>query len=286
MKNIDLKSEIINIKNKEIYNIETTGRIIPDDDTKKRKIYFDKSLVTGNFKDITGRNITFDSNPYNIVSFIEVSSEIELTVDNDVSISPPSGGSGGSGGSLTQATLIIPKDSELESHLDAMINILSASNSHELSNYYIPTQNDWFSQNEKFSTILIQNSSAFKEVEFFDNRILKINNFIDEFNGNLEIYKTLRVDILTLKPKLEEIISHINKIHTDIAEYYVKLKKLVMNFKLTDFKIAEKQSDAILDTRTAEDTSVINSNFEYYQENGQKAYNKKRSEDIYAIKLD
>ena len=92
--------------------------------------------------------------------------------------------------------------------------------------------------------------------------------------------------MLKFRSELDIIVQYINKIHTDIAEYYVKLKKLVINYKMSDLKIAKKETDAMLDTRTDEDNLVINNNYNYFLENGQKDYNKKRSDDMFQIKLD
>lgn len=279
MKNTDIKSVISSIKQSEVYSITTTGKAF-DDDTKKRLLLIDKSKITGNYKFLTNRSLTFDKGTYTIISFkesTEDNTKIELTLDKDIVLSDIS---------ILESEVIIEKDVVLEIYLDGILGVLNASNSNDLTNYDIPTQNDWFKNNEKFSTILIQNSSAFKDSGNLDKRILVINDFIDKFNNNTNMFISSRVEMLKFRSELDIIVQHINKIHTDIAEYYVKLKKLVINYKMSDLKIAKKETDAMLDTRTDEDTLVINNNYNYFLENGQKEYNKKRSDDMFQIKLD
>lgn len=279
MKNTDIKSVISSIKQSEVYSITTTGKAF-DDNTKKRLLLIDKSKITGNYKFLTNRSLTFDKGTYTIISFkesIEDNTKIELTLNKDIVLSDIS---------ILESEVIIEKDVVLEIYLDGILGVLNASNSNDLTNYEIPTQNDWFKNNEKFSTILIQNSSAFKDAGNLDKRILVINDFIDKFNNNKNMFISSRDEMLKFRSELDIIVQHINKIHTDIAEYYVKLKKLVINYKMSDLKIAEKETDAMLDTRTDEDTLVINNNYNYFLENGQKEYNKKRSDDMFQIKLD
>ena len=279
MKNTDIKSVISSIKQSEVYGITTTGKAF-DDNTKKRLLLIDKSKITGNYKFLTNRSLTFDEGTYTIISFkdsTEDNTKIELTLDKDIVLSDIS---------ILESEVIIEKDVVLEIYLDGILGVLNASNSNDLTNYDIPTQNDWFKNNEKFSTILIQNSSAFKDAGNLDKRILVINDFIDKFNNNKNMFISSRVEMLKFRSELDIIVQHINKIHTDIAEYYVKLKKLVINYKMSDLKIAKKETDAMLDTRTDEDTLVINNNYNYFLENGQKEYNKKRSDDMFQIKLD
>lgn len=279
MKNTDIKSVISSIKQSEVYSITTTGKAF-DDNTKKRLLLIDKSKITGNYKFLTNRSLTFDEGTYTIISFkesTEDTTKIELTLDKDIVLSDIS---------ILESEVIIEKDVVLEIYLDGILGVLNASNSNDLTNYDIPTQNDWFKNNEKFSTILIQNSSAFKDAGNLDKRILVINDFIDKFNNNTNMFISSRVEMLKFRSELDIIVQHINKIHTDIAEYYVKLKKLVINYKMSDLKIAKKETDAMLDTRTDEDTLVINNNYNYFLENGQKEYNKKRSDDMFQIKLD
>lgn len=279
MKNTDIKSVISSIKQSEVYSITTTGKAF-DDNTKKRLLLIDKSKITGNYKFLTNRSLTFDKGTYTIISFkdsTEDNTKIELTLDKDIVLSDIS---------ILESEVIIEKDVVLEIYLDGILGVLNASNSNDLTNYDIPTQNDWFKNNEKFSTILIQNSSAFKDAGNLDKRILVINDFIDKFNNNKNMFISSRVEMLKFRSELDIIVQHINKIHTDIAEYYVKLKKLVINYKMSDLKIAKKETDAMLDTRTDEDTLVINNNYNYFLENGQKEYNKKRSDDMFQIKLD
>ena len=279
MKNTDIKSVISSIKQSEVYSITTTGKAF-DDNTKKRLLLIDKSKITGNYKFLTNRSLTFDKGTYTIISFkesTEDNTKIELTLDKDIVLSDIS---------ILESEVIIEKDVVLEIYLDGILGVLNASNSNDLTNYDIPTQNDWFKNNEKFSTILIQNSSAFKDAGNLDKRILVINDFIDKFNNNKNMFISSRVEMLKFRSELDIIVQYINKIHTDIAEYYVKLKKLVINYKMSDLKIAKKETDAMLDTRTDEDNLVINNNYNYFLENGQKEYNKKRSDDMFQIKLD
>ena len=279
MKNTDIKSVISSIKQSEVYGITTTGKAF-DDNTKKRLLLIDKSKITGNYKFLTNRSLTFDEGTYTIISFkesTEDTTKIELTLDKDIVLSDIS---------ILESEVIIEKDVVLEIYLDGILGVLNASNSNDLTNYDIPTQNDWFKNNEKFSTILIQNSSAFKDAGNLDKRILVINDFIDKFNNNKNMFISSRVEMLKFRSELDIIVQYINKIHTDIAEYYVKLKKLVINYKMSDLKIAKKETDAMLDTRTDEDNLVINNNYNYFLENGQKEYNKKRSDDMFQIKLD
>ena len=279
MKNTDIKSVISSIKQSEVYTITTKGKAF-DDDTKKRLLLIDKSKITGNYKSLTNRSLTFDKGTYTIISFkdsTEDTTKIELTLDKDIVLSDVS---------ILESEVIIEKDVVLEIYLDGILGVLNASNSNDLTNYEIPTQNDWFKNNEKFSTTLIQNSSAFKDAGNLDKRILVINDFIDKFNNDTNGFISSRDKIMKFRSELDIIVQHINKIHTDIAEYYVKLKKLVINYKMSDLKIAKKETDAMLDTRTDEDTLVINNNYNYFLENGQKEYNKKRSDDMFKIKLD
>lgn len=260
----DILSDINAVKTREIYEVTTTGTVVDN-------VLTIADTLTGNFKYLTGRNIKVDSVNYTIVSSIKQLNDLLITLSGTPSILEPG----------SSVPVIISKDTVLETALANIITSLTSANTNDLSSHDVPTHNDYFAKYEALSGVLIQHSSAYKHENTLNSKIKTINDFIN----SLDIINKTRDQILSFKTDLDSKISYIDTMHTDVETYYDNLKKLVVKYKLSDLKISGKETDGMIDTRNDSDKAEVNNNYNYYLTNGKDAYNQKRTDDMFALKI-
>ena len=176
--------------------------------------------------------------------------------------------------------LFIERDIQLETELNSMIDALSVPNANTLTRADIATCNDFFAKNELMCTTLLQHVSAYKDENLFNTRLGVINDFMKK---DISLYN--RIQVLNFKTDITQTISLVNQLHSDVAKYYDDIKKLIVKFKLSDLKISGKQTEEMIETRSAQDKADLGTYYQYYLDNGKDEYNKLKDTTFDSIKI-
>lgn len=262
--NKDILSIIENIKLQKATDIIYSGTV-----TSATTI-----TVSGDYTsyDFTNRNISVDSpanseGTYSIISWISTPSSTVFTV---------------SGLDITDTSITgtILADASFLTICDNLITKLSSANTYTFTNFDFPIKNDWFNKFDEFLDILIQQKQSYKDENEMSTLTLDITNILSQDPHNMS-----STQLNTYSTDLDSIITNISGAHEEWEAYFKRVKRVITNISVSDFKIESQDWENFYNAKSTEDKSVIDNLYNEFTVNGYEQYSLYKQTLLYDIKI-
>ena len=177
---------------------------------------------------------------------------------------------------------ILKKDTELENTLNTFITSLNSANPKQITRFECPTNNDFFSNYDVFTDIMIGYKSSYKDETDINTKIGLLNEFL-----------LVEIDLLITKNNFNnyyiEYNNALNLIYSTIDEwvaYFERLKKLMSKMRIADAYVEEEECQNLYDAKQIESQEDIDFMYNVYLENNKEVYIEYKQERLFEIKID
>ena len=177
---------------------------------------------------------------------------------------------------------ILKRDMKFENIFNTLITSLDSANPKYITRFECPTSNDFFSNYDVFTDIMIGYKSTYKDETDINTKVGLLNEFL-----------LVEIDLLMTKNDFNNYYilysNALNLIHSTIDEwiaYFERLKKLMAKMRIVDAYIDEEECQNLYNAKPVDSQADIDFIYNVYLENNKEDYIKYNQERLFEIKID